>query len=67
MHSYLRMEVELDELRREKDAWERRCRYQRQTLGLLEHQLKQVAPYDTRVRSIKSSRYVTTYFATKAE
>uniref|UniRef100_A0A1B6ELY9 Cilia- and flagella-associated protein 263 n=1 Tax=Cuerna arida TaxID=1464854 RepID=A0A1B6ELY9_9HEMI len=44
VHSYLKMEMNLNELRTEQQVWERRCRNQRQTIILLEHQLKQAAP-----------------------
>ncbi|KAG8281874.1 hypothetical protein J6590_049938 [Homalodisca vitripennis] len=44
VHSYLKMEMNLNELRMEQQVWERRCRNQRQTIILLEHQLKQTTP-----------------------
>uniref|UniRef100_A0A1B6LMP6 Cilia- and flagella-associated protein 263 n=1 Tax=Graphocephala atropunctata TaxID=36148 RepID=A0A1B6LMP6_9HEMI len=61
VHSYLKMDMSLNELRMDKQVWERRCRNQRQNIILLEHQVKQIAQSSSRstfrtTRSVFSSK-----------
>ncbi|XP_054275458.1 coiled-coil domain-containing protein 113-like isoform X2 [Macrosteles quadrilineatus] len=58
-HSYLMLQVRLDELQSERDVWERRCKNQKQSISLLEHQLRQLSP-PNKTKSKISHSYRTT-------